>query len=108
VLDAVNGPYVVGGHALLVTASFGIAEGDIAVIGVTELLRCADVAMYNAKRAGKGRLSVYTAAMTSQHLLRTRPEQTLRARRGDGPDTSSLIESQLCGRAHCADRCAPA
>ncbi|WP_367322969.1 diguanylate cyclase [Streptomyces sp. HUAS ZL42] len=58
VLSALTKPYRIGGTDAVVSASIGMA---VAVPGVTpaELLHQADLAMYSAKAAGKGRIHVH-------------------------------------------------
>ncbi len=55
-------PFAVGGRLLSVSATAGVAEHADA--DVEALLSHADIAMYSAKRAGKGRFAVYDPAMT--------------------------------------------
>ncbi|WP_250033464.1 putative bifunctional diguanylate cyclase/phosphodiesterase [Paractinoplanes maris] len=64
--EAMGRPLRAGGHELLARGSIGVAE---AWPGATaaELLRRADVAMYAAKDAGKGRFAVYDAALERTH-----------------------------------------
>jgi diguanylate cyclase (GGDEF)-like protein len=54
-------PIVVGAHAYGLTASMGIAAFPDAGDSAAELLRCADQAMYVAKRRGRNRFHVYVA-----------------------------------------------
>jgi diguanylate cyclase (GGDEF)-like protein/PAS domain S-box-containing protein len=58
-------PIEVNGHALKVTASVGIANSNTAW-GHEELIRNADIAMYQAKAAGKGQLRVFNSDMYCQ------------------------------------------
>ena len=60
VLAAVQEPFDVHGHDLLISASIGIAtaEGDDPVSG-EQLLSNAGVAAYRAKRLGRGRIEVF-------------------------------------------------
>ena len=60
-LDAVRDHRVVfGGHRVRMTTSIGIAVvGGVAAHSAEELLGHADVAMYDAKKSGRDRLSVY-------------------------------------------------
>ncbi|WP_127502470.1 putative bifunctional diguanylate cyclase/phosphodiesterase [Actinoplanes solisilvae] len=70
-------PVRAGGHELVVEASIGLAParaGDTA----EELLRRADVAMYEAKRQGKGRQVVYAAAMDQRTAEQSRLAADLR------------------------------
>ncbi|GGW79935.1 hypothetical protein GCM10010320_72460 [Streptomyces caelestis] len=58
ILSALTQPYEIAGKEALVSASIGMT---VALPGVTpdELLRQADEAMYEAKRAGKGRIRMH-------------------------------------------------
>ncbi|MEV0568193.1 EAL domain-containing protein [Dactylosporangium sp. NPDC050588] len=70
-------PLQAAGHDLVVEASIGLAgarPGDTAA----ELLRRADVAMYEAKNQGKGRFSVYTSAMDQRGAEQARVAADLR------------------------------
>ncbi|HEX9738450.1 MAG TPA: EAL domain-containing protein [Candidatus Limnocylindria bacterium] len=62
IADSIGQPFVLGDIQTHITASIGIAagsQGDSA----EDLLRQADVAMYSAKAAGKGRWAIYKASM---------------------------------------------
>ncbi|HWX96543.1 MAG TPA: EAL domain-containing protein [Solirubrobacteraceae bacterium] len=72
-LDALRHPFKLGEDGktrLTVTASIGIAAGERT--SAEELLRDADVAMYQAKWDGKSRYAVFEAAM--QHTVQQRLE----------------------------------
>ena len=59
-LEALTAPVEIEGRDLMVPASIGVALAPIgARVAVDELLRQADVAMYQAKAAGKQRLATY-------------------------------------------------
>ncbi|MFY9588008.1 MAG: EAL domain-containing protein [Actinomycetota bacterium] len=62
-LDAVRAPLTFEGRRLSVTASIGIALRTNPSIGESELVRNADIAMYAAKRAGKGRFAIFEPSM---------------------------------------------
>ncbi|WP_332672577.1 bifunctional diguanylate cyclase/phosphodiesterase [Aromatoleum sp.] len=76
--EALKKPFRLGDRELLVSASIGIA---ISAAGATaiELMRNADIAMYDAKRQGAGRYSVFTDAMHSDVLGQIELETQLRA-----------------------------
>jgi len=64
ILDAFREPFVLesqGGRPIRITASIGIATGDRAT--AQELLRDADVALYQAKAIGKRRYEVFRTEM---------------------------------------------
>jgi diguanylate cyclase (GGDEF)-like protein len=63
VLEAVNMPLRVAGEDLLPAASIGVALGDATYQTADDLLRDADVALYRAKREGRNRVELFTAAL---------------------------------------------
>ncbi|MCY1142109.1 bifunctional diguanylate cyclase/phosphodiesterase [Actinoplanes sp. Pm04-4] len=64
--EAMNLPLSAAGHELVARASVGVAETWPGATAF-ELLRRADLAMYSAKDAGKGRFAVYDAALERTH-----------------------------------------
>jgi diguanylate cyclase (GGDEF)-like protein len=78
IIQAMDAPFVVAGQATRVTASVGVAIGTSTDTDGFELLRFADMAMYEAKLRGKGRFAVFDAALGEAHVLRTRGGQELR------------------------------
>src|SRR4051812_45288280 len=64
IVRALGDPMVVGDRTLTVNASIGIAFSQFAGADVAELMRRADVAMYQAKRNGRGRYEVFDADWT--------------------------------------------
>ena len=60
---ALESPFVIAGREMRVHASVGIAYGEPGVTTADELLRNADMAMYNAKNGGKGRHASYLPEM---------------------------------------------
>ncbi len=85
VLAALAVPVVVEGRPLVVHASIGIAEVATAGDRRTEtLLRNADLAMHQAKAAGKAELAVYAEGMAAQAMCRAQlGEDLLAALAGD-------------------------
>jgi len=76
-MDAMAQPFMLSGNEVSVTVSVGIAgaqSGD----NVSDVLRNADVAMYAAKRAGKGRFENYRKQMSSDAARRAELERGLR------------------------------
>jgi diguanylate cyclase (GGDEF)-like protein/PAS domain S-box-containing protein len=61
ILESLAEPFSIGGLPVPLRASAGIAIGTAQTISADELLRNADIAMYAAKRAGKGRHVVFRA-----------------------------------------------
>jgi diguanylate cyclase (GGDEF)-like protein/PAS domain S-box-containing protein len=69
-IDELGEPVEFGGNRVSVLASVGIAVAT-AGMSTSSLLRDADVAMYEAKRAGKGQIRIFDPAMrlvASKHL----------------------------------------
>jgi diguanylate cyclase (GGDEF)-like protein/PAS domain S-box-containing protein len=76
VTDAFRAPITIDGNDMLVTASIGVAfsaPGD----DTENVLRNADIAMYNAKSSGKGRHVVFHERMQEQLRERLRLEDDL-------------------------------
>jgi diguanylate cyclase (GGDEF)-like protein/PAS domain S-box-containing protein len=74
ILDAIAEPFSIGGLPVPLHASVGVALGAAQVVSADEIMRNADIAMYAAKRAGKGRYVVFRA---DQHadLVRRFPSE---------------------------------
>ena len=73
ILASLEGPFHLEGKEVFARASIGIATADAQTggpEGAEELLRNADVAMYMAKEAGKGRYQVFEPAMHDTALRR--------------------------------------
>ncbi|MBI5231058.1 MAG: EAL domain-containing protein [Coriobacteriales bacterium] len=58
-------PFSIDGHAIQVTASIGVVLYPQDGTSIEELMARADLAMYEAKEGGRGRISVYSGANTS-------------------------------------------
>jgi diguanylate cyclase (GGDEF)-like protein/PAS domain S-box-containing protein len=75
-VDVLHEPFTVSGHQLTVGASVGVAHGT--PDGTAhDLMRDADIAMYVAKRTGKGRVSLFEPDMRIRASHRTRLQQEL-------------------------------
>lgn len=78
ILDAASQPFDVVGAQAYVSASIGVvimSDGDV---GRGELQRRADVALYRAKNAGRGRFRIFNDAMDETLRHRRRIESDLR------------------------------
>jgi GGDEF domain-containing protein len=62
-IEAIGQPIAVHGRTCQLSASIGLAISDVAPPpnGVKQLIKCADMAMYDAKRGGGNRYVVYAA-----------------------------------------------
>ena len=78
IMDAVAKPIVVGEHSLVVSASIGIALDDDFGGSTPDLLNAADLAMYQAKRSGRGRAERFHPALGHQARRRLELETELR------------------------------
>ncbi len=84
ILSVLARPVVVGSHSVVTNASIGIVYGRAGQTA-DELLRNADLAMYEAKRAGRGRFEIYAPGMHDAALRRLEVDSVLRgaAARGE-------------------------
>lgn len=74
ILDALAEPFSIGGLPVPLRGSSGVAIGEAQALSADELLREADLAMYAAKREGKGRYVVFRADRHAE-LARRFPSQ---------------------------------
>ncbi|RAG82079.1 phosphodiesterase [Streptacidiphilus pinicola] len=86
---AVSAPYAVASEEHTVAASIGIAfaEAGAGPEGAAELLRSADLAMYQAKKRGKDRVHEYSPELRSELRRRTELDQRLRVAVREGEFT---------------------
>lgn len=69
----------VSGHRVFVSASIGIVMGGTGYVEPADILRDADLAMYQAKFLGKARHAIFTLDMRTQALTRLILETELRS-----------------------------
>ncbi|WP_279482324.1 bifunctional diguanylate cyclase/phosphodiesterase [Aureimonas sp. SK2] len=78
IVDLVGRTYVLSGHTINIGASVGVVlQGD--VTQARDMLRNGDLALYEAKRAGRGRYRLFEAGM--DELLQRRREMEIDLRR---------------------------
>jgi diguanylate cyclase (GGDEF)-like protein/PAS domain S-box-containing protein len=77
-LKEISRPLHVGEHEIDVTASIGIAACPEDADNVIDLIRCADAAMYHAKRAGRNCHVFYTPEMNAAAVERLLLKSKLR------------------------------
>jgi diguanylate cyclase (GGDEF)-like protein len=77
-LDAVSRPYEIEKHHVVVGVSIGITLADHTDLEADQLLRRADMALYAAKREGRGTWRWFEPAMEDDALLRRGLEMDLR------------------------------
>lgn len=73
-----NQPFLVLGQELVLTTSIGISFYPNDAQTSDELLRCADVAMYQAKSQGRNHYAFYHSSLGQQHKEALEMEQALR------------------------------
>ena len=66
VLAALNQPFIIAATEHRTGASIGIAMYPSHALDREDLLRCADIAMYEAKRQGRNRAAVFVPALDTQ------------------------------------------
>jgi predicted signal transduction protein with EAL and GGDEF domain len=77
-IEQVSRPYAIEGHKVTIGASLGIAIGDPGRASADALVRNADLALYAAKAAGRGKHCFYEASMHSEAAERQLLENDLR------------------------------
>jgi diguanylate cyclase (GGDEF)-like protein len=77
ILRELSKPILIDDHELFVSASIGVAVSSSGQ-GAGDLLRAADVAMYEAKSSGRGRCAVYDPTMGKHAAERLELETELR------------------------------
>ena len=84
VLHALALPLTINGTEVLPGASMGLTFGDMGGRKVEEILRDADLAMYEAKNAGRGRIAVFDSSMHERVAEKLSLESDLRHAIGEG------------------------
>jgi diguanylate cyclase (GGDEF)-like protein/PAS domain S-box-containing protein len=84
-LDSLRQPVTIAGYDVAVLASVGVAVASPGM-STTSVLRDADIAMYEAKRAGKGQIRIFDPAM---RLMATKHLE-YRGELGDALDNGQL------------------
>jgi diguanylate cyclase (GGDEF)-like protein len=77
-IEQVSRPYMIEGHRVIIGASVGIAIGDPGRSCADSMIRNADLALYAAKAAGRGKHCFYEASMHSEAADRQLLENDLR------------------------------
>jgi diguanylate cyclase (GGDEF)-like protein/PAS domain S-box-containing protein len=78
ILAMLQQPLFLSGHELSVSASIGVVLSDGQHTAPGDVLRDADVAMYQAKATGRGQIAVFDQAMTERAVRRLGLEADLR------------------------------
>ena len=77
-IEQVSRPYMIEGHKVVIGASVGVAIGDPGRSCADSLIRNADLALYAAKAAGRGKHCFYESSMHSEATDRQLLENDLR------------------------------
>jgi len=83
-LSTLAAPVLIFGNEIVPSASMGITFCDVSHRTVDELLRDADLAMYEAKSTGRGRVVLFNRAMHDRIADKLSLEADLRRAIGDG------------------------
>jgi diguanylate cyclase (GGDEF)-like protein len=83
VIQAIAAPYRIGERKLAIGASIGIARSPLDAVSAEDLLRAADVAMYESKRSGRD----------TYHFFRSDMDERIRARAAIEADLRDAIEN---------------
>ena len=78
VIEAVSKPYEIDGHQVIIGVSIGIAVGPLDAASPERLMRNADLALYQAKGAGRGTFRFFEPEMDAQMQARRTLENDLR------------------------------
>ncbi len=78
ILTLLHTPLQIDGHEVFIGTSIGIALGSDLYHTAEDLLRDADLAMYEAKHSGRGRYAIFVPSMHLQALQRLQVENDLR------------------------------
>jgi diguanylate cyclase (GGDEF)-like protein len=78
IFDQFSQPFDLLGREASITTSLGAARYPIDCVGAAELIKCADAAMYAAKKSGKNKIEFYSSEITARAVERTRMESALR------------------------------
>jgi diguanylate cyclase (GGDEF)-like protein len=103
ILDTLSKPLTVGGHEVFITPSMGITLFPQDGEDVENLLKHADMAMYEAKHCGKNLYKFYTESMQNAAIWRLTVENHLRKaiERGEFAlyyqPQIDLMNGQICG-----------
>ena len=76
VLQSLTAPFIVDAQQVVLSASIGIAVGDISCTA-SSMMRDADIAMYKAKTTGKAKWALYEPGMRTAALERLELESDL-------------------------------
>ncbi|KAF0866843.1 EAL domain-containing protein [Pseudomonas sp. LD120] len=77
-IERIEAPFYIAEHEVFISASIGIARAPADAVQAEELLRFADIALYEAKAAGRSTWRFYAADMNARIIERRQLERDLR------------------------------
>jgi diguanylate cyclase (GGDEF)-like protein len=95
ILEAVRQPFQISGRQAFVGVSIGVALAPEAGLERTDLMRKADIALYQAKSEGRDVYRIFTAAMDETVKVRSAIEEELRAALVTGDDLRLFYQPQV-------------
>jgi predicted signal transduction protein with EAL and GGDEF domain len=78
-LDALAMPFEIAGETIQIGGSIGVARAPTDGTDLGALMKCADVALYDAKGAGRGQYRLFDPAAYDRELKRRETERDLRS-----------------------------
>ncbi len=79
ILEKLSHPFNLNGHEVFANTSIGITLSSVGYQQPDDILRDADLAMYQAKTAGKGRYAIFNTLLHTQAVTRLKLETDLRS-----------------------------
>jgi diguanylate cyclase (GGDEF)-like protein len=77
--EAIHTPFDLDGHQVVVDVSIGISIAPNDAVDLNELLKTADIALYEAKNTGRGTYCFYQTEMNERMQTRSKLEQDLQS-----------------------------
>ena len=81
IVHSVSQPYRIAGQTVEIGASVGVSICPLDTVEESELVECADLALYQAKRTGRNAFSMYAPAMRQPELRSIAGERLIQALR---------------------------
>ena len=78
IIHEISKPAILGGHKVFISISLGVVIGHERYTQPEDILRDADIAMYHAKKMGRGRYEVFDPSMLEGVMSRLELENDLR------------------------------
>ncbi len=95
ILESVRQPFDVAGRQAFVGVSIGVALAPEAGTERMDLMRKADIALYQAKAEGRDSYRIFTAAMDETVKVRSTVEEELRVALANGRDLQLFYQPQV-------------